>query len=226
MRQFVHEHDRIRQPPFRHVIDHEIPQDGPLLIAGLIGMIMWTWVKGTAILSVHDRQSEIPLSDLLGMLDRRPPPTFVPGTAIYLTAHPDFAPVALMHTLKHFKSLHEQNIILTIVTADVPRIAPTDRIRMETINPRFRRIVMTFGYMEEPNVPHELGLYQAPDWHFEIMTTSFIVSRRSLKLAARSAMPTWQGRLFIFLARNAADASAYFQIPAGRVVEIGTQVNV
>ena len=74
--------------------------------------------------------------------------------------------------------------------------------------------------------PHELGLYQAPDWTFEIMTTSFIVSRRSLKLAARSAMPTWQSRLFIFLARNAADASAYFQIPAGRVVEIGTQVNV
>ncbi len=197
----------------------------PLLIAGLIGMIMWTWVKGTAILSVHDRQSEIPLSDLLGMLDRRLP-TFVPGTAIYLTAHPDFAPVALMHTLKHFKSLHEQNIILTIVTTDVPRIAAEDRIRMETINPRVRRIVMTFGYMEEPNVPHELGLYQAPDWHFEIMTTSFIVSRRSLKLAARSAMPPWQSRLFIFLARNAADASAYFQIPAGRVVEIGTQVNV
>ncbi len=131
-----------------------------------------------------------------------------------------------MHTLKHFKPLDEQSITLTIVTTDAPRIAAAERLRMETINPRFRRIVMTFGYREEPIVPHELDLYRAPDWNFEIMTTSFTVSSRSLKLAARGALPTWQSRLFRFLARNAADASAYFQIPAGRVVEIGTQVKV
>ena len=197
----------------------------PLLIAGCIGVVMWTWIKGTAILAARDRDSEIPLLNLLGMLERRPP-SYVAGTAVYLTAHPDFAPVALMHTLKHFKALHEQNVILTIVTADVPRAFAEERVRMEVINPHFRRVTLTFGYMEEPNVPNALEACQVPGWTFEMMTTSFVVSRRALKLAARSAMPTWQSRLFIFLSRNAADASAYFHIPAGRVVEIGTQVNV
>ncbi len=197
----------------------------PLLIAGAIGTIMWTWIKGTAILAAKDRDSEIPLHALLRTLERRPPPT-IPGTAIYLTQHPDFAPVALMHSLKHFKSLHERNIILTIVTADVPRVPAQDRIELAAVDPRFQRLRMTFGFMEEPNVPLELERYQAPGWTFEIMTTSFLVSRRALRLAAQSAMPAWQSRLFIFLARNAADASAYFHIPAGRVVEIGTQVNV
>lgn len=85
---------------------------------------------------------------------------------------------------------------------------------------------MTFGYMEEPNVPQGLGLCRKLGWKFDIMSTSFLVSRRSLKLAAKSAMPVWQSRLFMFLARNAAGATDYFHIPAGRVVEIGTQVNV
>ena len=197
----------------------------PLLIAGLVITVMWTWVRGTAVLTRKDLQTEIPLADILRSLERKMPPT-VPGTAVYLTANPQLAPVALMHSLKHFKSLHEQNVILTIVTADVPRIGDAGRVTMEDITPRFRKVTMTFGYMEEPNVPHGLGLCRKLGWKFDIMSTSFLVSRRSLKLAAKSAMPDWQSRLFIFLARNSATASDYFHIPAGRVVEIGTQVNV
>ena len=197
----------------------------PLLIAALVITIMWTWVRGTAVLARKDLQTEIPLADILRSLDRKMPPT-IPGTAIYLTANPQLAPVALMHSLKHFKSLHEQNVILTIVTADVPRVPDEERVATSDISARFRQVTMTFGYMEEPNVPHGLALCRKLGWKFDIMSTSFLVSRRSLKLAAHSVMPNWQSRLFIFLARNSATASDYFHIPAGRVVEIGTQVNV
>ncbi len=154
------------------------------------------------------------LTDLLRSLDRKMPP-LIPGTAVFLTAHPQFAPVALMHSLKHFKSLHEHNVILTIVTADVPRIRDEDRVVMAEISDRFRQVTMTFGYMEEPNVPRGLALCRKLGWKFDIMSTSFLVSRRSLRLAAHSVMPNWQSRLFILLARNSAAATDYFHIPPG-----------
>lgn len=197
----------------------------PLIIAVLVVSMMWTWVRGSAVLARKDMQSEIPLADLLRSLDRKMPP-IIPGTAVYLTAHPQLAPAALMHSLKHFKSLHEHNVILTVITADVPRIRDEDRVVMADVSDRFRQVTMTFGYMEEPNVPRGLALCRKLGWKFDIMSTSFLVSRRSLRLAAHSVMPSWQSRLFILLARNSAAATDYFHIPAGRVVEIGTQVNI
>ena len=186
---------------------------------------MWTWVSGTRLLAERDRKAEIPLADFLDIIRKRPPAR-VPGTAVYLTAHPEQTPVALMHSLKHFKLLHEENVLLTVRTAEVPRIAEAERVVIEPVAAGFRRVTMTFGYMEEPNVPHGLALCRKLGWKFDIMTVSFLVSRRSLKPAARSELPLWQGRLFIYLARNAAGAADYFHIPAGRVVEIGTQVNL
>jgi KUP system potassium uptake protein len=97
---------------------------------------------------------------------------------------------------------------------------------METLNARFRLVTMTFGYMEDPNVPQGLAKCRELGWKFDIMSTSFLLSRRTLKLATKSSLPGWQRRIFIFMARNAAGASDYFHIPAGRVVEIGTQVNL
>jgi len=197
----------------------------PVVIAGVIVVVMWTWAKGRALLTAKDRLAEMPLAELIAQLRRKPLPVN-PGTAVYLTAHPDQAPVALLHSLKHFKSLHEQNVILTVRTAEMPRILDEDRVQMEVIDPAFRRVTLTFGYMEQPDVPQALGLCRKLGWTFDIMSTSFLISRRSLKLAAKSGMPVWQSRLFIFLARNAASATDYFRIPAGRVVEIGTQVNL
>ncbi len=197
----------------------------PLIIGGLLLTVMWTWIRGVGVLTEKDRASEMPLAALLGHLQTKPPAT-ISGTAVFLTANPEFAPAALLHSLKHFKSLHENNVILTIRTAGVPRVVDGERVEMHDIAPGFRQVTMTFGYMEEPNVPHGLALCRKLGWKFDIMSTSFLVSRRSLKLAAKSAMPGWQSRLFMFLARNGADATDYFHIPAGRVVEIGTQVNV
>ncbi len=197
----------------------------PLLIAALVCLVMWTWMRGTTVLARKDAQTEVMLDDLLKSLARKMPPS-IPGTAVYLTAHPEYAPVALMHSLKHFKSLHEDNVILTVVTSDKPRVTDAGRVEIEELAPRFRRVIMTFGYMEEPNIPAGLGLCRKLGWKFDIMSTSFLVSRRSLRLSAKSAMPVWQSRLFIYLSRNAAAATDYFHIPAGRVVEIGAQVNI
>ncbi|MDO8986229.1 potassium transporter Kup [Cypionkella sp.] len=197
----------------------------PLALAALVICVMLTWRQGTAVLVRKEHEAEVALTTILRQIETKPIPV-IPGTAIYLTSSPDTAPVALMHSLKHFKSLHAQNVILTIVTATIPRVAIEDRVQMEEINPRFRRITLTYGYMEDPNVPEGLILCRKLGWKFDIMSTSFLLSRRSLKLSSKSTLPGWQRRVFIFMARNAAGASDYFHIPAGRVVEIGTQVNL
>lgn len=197
----------------------------PLLIGALVSMLIWTWVRGTALLAFKERKAEVPLDEIIEQIERKPPPS-IPGTAIFLTAHPDHAPAALLHSLKHFKSLHQTNVILTVVTADVPKVPASERIVVEELGPRFRRVTLTFGFMDEPDVPKALAAAHDPAWTFEIMSTSFLVSRRTLKLAATSTIPLWQRRLFILLARNASGATDYFRIPAGRVVEIGTQVGI
>ena len=150
----------------------------------------------------------------------------VPGTAVFLTSDPDFAPTALLHNLKHNKVLHEHNVILTIKTADTPRVLEEDRVRITQISPLFAKVVLKFGFMESPNVPKGLAIARRQGWQFDIMSTSFFLSRRSLRPAAHSGMPRWQDRLFIGLTKMASDATDFFQIPTGRVVEVGTQVTV
>jgi KUP system potassium uptake protein len=195
----------------------------PLLMAAFMMLIMYTWVRGTAILARKSRRDDVPLMTMVEMLEKKPP-LRVPGTAIFLTSDPETAPVSLMHSLKHYKVLHESNVILTVVTADIPRVADNERIEIIKLSESFAQVTMTFGYMEEPNVPRTLGLCRQLGWKFDIMSTSFFVSRRSLRPSAKSEMPMWQDRLFIMLSRNASDATDYFHIPTGRVVEIGTQI--
>ena len=132
------------------------------------------------------------------------------------------APTALMHSLKHYKVLHKQNVILSVVTAQEPTVPDTDRVSIEKLNDLFMRVRLTFGYMEHPNIPKALAICRKQGWKFDIMTTSFFLSRRSLRASPNSGMPVWQDRLFIMLARTAADATEYFQIPTGRVVEVGS----
>ncbi len=197
----------------------------PLLMASAVGLLMWTWLRGTALIARKEVQATVSFEEVLRQILKKPLPV-IPGTAVYLTSTPEIAPAALMHSLKHFKSLHEMNVILTVQSMQVPRVSDEDRVEMTQLSPRFRKVTMRFGYMEDPNVPQGLLLCRKMSWKFDIMSTSFLLSRRTLKLAASSDMPGWQRRLYLFLARNALDASDYFHIPAGRVVEIGTQVNL
>jgi KUP system potassium uptake protein len=197
----------------------------PLLFGLAMAITIWTWRRGAAILTAKTRRTEVPLKDLIKSLAKRPPHV-VKGTAVFLTSDPDFTPTALLHNLKHNKVLHEHNVILTIETAQTPRVDPSERVRMETISDKFATVRLRFGFMESPNVPKALVIARKLGWQFDIMATSFFVSRRSLKPSAQSGMPQWQDHLFIALSRSANDATDYFQIPTGRVVEVGTQVTI
>ncbi|HKN08448.1 MAG TPA: potassium transporter Kup, partial [Pseudomonadota bacterium] len=197
----------------------------PLAFGGLVMVVMYTWRRGSRLLFEKTRRQEIPLNDLVRMLEKKPP-IRVPGTAVFLTSTPDCAPTALMHSLKHYKVLHQHNVILTIESEHTPRVEPSERVAIEEVGQTFTRVALRFGFMETPNVPRALAIARRLGWTFDIMSTSFFLSRRALKPAARSGMPRWQDRLFIMLARMANDATDYFQIPTGRVIEVGTQVTI
>jgi KUP system potassium uptake protein len=197
----------------------------PLALGAVVMVIMYTWRRGSRLLFEKTRKAEMPLAALVVRLEKKPPPS-VPGTAVFLTSDPEFAPTALLHSLKHYKVLHEKNVILTIETADTPRVSASERVRIEPVGETFARVTLRFGFMETPNVPKALAIARKLGWQFDIMSTSFFLSRRLLKPAAHSGMPRWQDRLFIALTRWANDATDYFQIPTGRVVEVGTQVTV
>jgi KUP system potassium uptake protein len=197
----------------------------PLLFGLAMAVTIWTWRRGSAMLADKNRRTEVPLDSLIKSLEKRPPHV-VKGTAVFLTSDPDFAPTALLHNLKHNKVLHEHNVVLTIETAQTPRVSLVNRVRMETVSDKFSKVRLRFGFMESPNVPKALAVARKLGWQFDIMSTSFFVSRRSLKLSAQSGMPRWQDKLFIGLSRSANDAIDYFQIPTGRVVEVGTQVAI
>jgi KUP system potassium uptake protein len=197
----------------------------PLALGAWVMLLMYTWRRGSRLLFEKSRKLEFPLADLVAMLEKRPPQR-VSGTAVFLTSDPISAPTALMHSLKHYKVLHEKNVILTIESAATPRVDPSERVRLEQISPTFTKVTLRFGFMESPNVPKALAIARKLGWQFDIMSTSFFLSRRALKPAAHSGMPRWQDHLFIALSRTANDATDYFQIPSGRVVEVGTQVTV
>ena len=197
----------------------------PLLFGATMVLLIITWRRGSGILINKTRRTEVPIDTLFRSLEKKSPHV-VPGTAVFLTSDPDFAPTALLHNLKHNKVLHEHNVILTIVTADTPRVREDERVQITPLSKHFSRVSLKFGYMEQPNVPKALAIARKHGWQFDIMSTSFFLSRRSLKPSAQSGMPLWQDHLFIALARSASDATDFFQIPTGRVVEVGTQVTV
>ena len=197
----------------------------PLLLGGAVMLLMYTWRRGSRLLFEKTRKLEFPLADLVAMLEKKPPQR-VSGTAVFLTSDPLSAPTALMHSLKHYKVLHDKNVILTIETAPTPRIDDADRVRLENIGTTFSKVTLRFCFMESPNVPKALAIARKLGWQFDIMSTSFFLSRRALKPAVHSGMPRWQDHLFIALSRSSNDATDYFQIPTGRVVEVGTQVTI
>ncbi|ETR74786.1 potassium transporter Kup [Afipia sp. P52-10] len=197
----------------------------PLSLGGLIMLVMYTWRRGSRLLFEKTRKLETPLLGLVESLEKRPPQR-VKGTAVFLTSDPQSAPTALLHSLKHYKVLHEKNVVLTIENVNAPRVHPDERVKMREISPTFSLVTLRFGFMESPNVPRALVIARKLGWQFDIMSTSFFVSRRLLKTAANSVMPQWQTRLFILLSRSANDATEYFAIPTERVVEVGTQVSI
>jgi KUP system potassium uptake protein len=195
----------------------------PVALGGGLVLVMWTWTRGSQALFARSHHDSIDLADLIAMLSRRPPrPTA--GTAVFLTSDPEKAPVALTHNLKHNNVLHEQNVILTVRTAETPRVPEAERVKLKRLGPAFTRVVATYGFMEQPNVLKTLADCRPLGLKLDIMSTSFFLGRRTVTPSAHSRLPAWQHRLFVYLMRNAANPTDFFHIPPGRVVELGTQV--
>ena len=197
----------------------------PLTMAALAMIVMWTWVRGSALLESKTHRDSIPMADLVRMLERKAP-VKVPGTAIFLTSDPAVAPSALMHNLKHNKILHERVVIMSVRTEDMPRVPQSNRYEVHEIADGFLAITVHFGFMESPRIPTALALMRKSGLKFDIMTTSFFLGRRTLKVAKHSDMPAWQDKLFVGLTKQATSATDFFSIPSDRVVELGAQLTV
>jgi len=198
----------------------------PLLIGGGLMGVMITWRRGTKIVAKKTVRDEVDLGDFIKSISGSSSISRVRGVAVFLTGNPNSTPTSLMHNLKHNKVLHEKNVILRVVTEDVPRVPEAERSSVEVVNDLFSRIELRFGYMESPNVPKALAACADRGFSFDIMSTSFFLSRRVIRPAVPSEMPRWQSLLFANMAKWADDASLYFRIPTGRAVEVGMQINV
>lgn len=198
----------------------------PIFIAAACMLMMWTWVRGTALLREKTRHIEVPLAAFVKSIEKKSAhaPVSVSGTAIFLTSDPESTPAALLHNIKHNRVLHEQNYILTITSTNTPKVPASERCSMERLSDRFARIQIRFGFMETQNVSQSLGLFRKSGVKFDIMSTSFYLGRRKLVPDRHSGMPHWQDRLYIAMANAAVDPSDYFRLPTNRVVELGSQV--
>ena len=197
----------------------------PLLLAGAVMAVMWTWVRGTALLFEKTHRDSIPTRDLIRMLDKSKPMR-APGTAIFLTSDPEVAPSALMHNIKHNKVVHERVIIMNVVTEPIPRVAPDKRFEVSDFSSDFKKVTLHYGFMESPRVPAALASMRKAGVKFDIMTTSFFLGKRTLKTSPTSGMPGWQDSLYVALSRQSANATDFFSIPSDRVVELGAQVTI
>ncbi len=198
----------------------------PLMIAGTMILLMWSWVSGTSYVQLISRRGAITIVALSEMLAKSKRLTVVPGTAVFLTSDPDNAPAALMHNLKHNQVLHEHNMIVRVNVATRPYVANADRISIHKVNDRFTRIELEFGYMEEPNVPKALALARKRGEKFDIMSTSFFLNRRSYRSSKAHGLPLWQEKLFVAMTKSAADATSFYRLPTNRVIELGQQLSI
>ncbi|WP_085033686.1 potassium transporter Kup [Ensifer aridi] len=198
----------------------------PILFAGTLMALMWTWRKGVRLLREKTTRSEVPLNQFIAAIGRKSEhaPVLVPGTAIFLTATPDTTPAVLLNNIKHNHVLHQHNVVMSVKTARVPYVPEEDRYSLTRLSDRFSRLEVRFGFMDDQNVSRALARCRKEGFKFEIMTTSFYLGRRKLLADPNSDMPKWQDRLFMAMAGSATDPTAYFHLPANRVVELGEQV--
>jgi KUP system potassium uptake protein len=205
----------------------KIPQGGwfPIAIGIVIFTLLTTWKRGRAILAERLQTETIPLDVFVTSIQATPPPR-VPGTAVFLTTAEGRVPPALLHNLKHNKVLHERVVLLTLKTRDVPTVPLAERLRIQDLGCEFRQIEAYYGFMEDQDIPtllEECGRRGAP---FDMMDTSFFVSRETLIPSAAPGMALWRDKLFASMSKNATRAIEYFNIPTNRVVELGTQIEL
>lgn len=205
----------------------KIPHGGwfPLVLGTVVFVMLTTWRKGRGLLMAQMKSEGLALKPFITSIAAHPP-LRVPGTAVFMTANLDSVPHALLHNLKHNKVLHERNVLLTVETLEVPNTAQEKRIQIEDLGNDFFVVRLYFGFAEEPNVPRLMESCEAKGLAFDMMDTTFFLSRETLVPTDRPGMALWRDKLFAFMSRNAESATAFFQIPGNRLIELGTQVEI
>ncbi len=197
----------------------------PLVVGTLMFAVMTTWKRGREALRARLADSYLPFDQFLRTIDS-PRLYRVPGTAVFMSGSPASAPIALLHNLRHNKVLHERVVILSLTTLDVPFVHEADRVQVEPIRPDLHRVTGRYGFMEQPDVPALLECCAAHGLKLEPAQTTFFLSRETIIPKRGAGMAPWRRRLFAALSRNAQPATAFFQLPPNRVVELGMQVEV
>jgi len=197
----------------------------PLVLGAAMLLLMLTWARGRGIVFERLKASGIPLRDFLRSLFENPP-LRVPGTAVFMVANADAVPHALLHNLAHNKVLHERVVFVTVAIEEVPWVPFDERVEQESLGNGCWQIKMHFGFKNRPDVPQALELCRAHGLAFDMMETSFFLSRETLIPVADGGMALWRERLFAAMARNASSVVEYFNIPTNRVIELGTQIEI
>ena len=204
----------------------KVPHGGwvPLVVAVIVYALMTTWKRGRTLLSSILRRSSLPLDLFLRDVANRKP-VRVPGTAVFMTSDPEGTPVVLLHHLKHNKVLHEQVMLMSIVSQEVPEVPDEERVEVERLPESFVRVVARYGFMETPNVPEIMEYCEESGiQHLRPHEISFFLGRERLIPTGSSRMARWRKQLFGIMSRNAQGATEFFQIPPNRVVELGAQI--
>ena len=196
----------------------------PLLIAVALFVVLTTWRRGRQLLIARKKERAIGRDDFIRLMADEIPR--VPGTAVFLTGDRDIAPGALLHNLKHNKVLHERVVFLTVKVEDVPFIAEADAIDFKDLGKNFYRLLLRYGFMQQPDIPRALELCAARGLPFEMMETTFVLGRDTVIPTKQPGMALWREHLFAWMTRNAASAKDFFRIPANRVVELGSQIEI
>jgi len=205
----------------------KIPDGGwfPIMIGIIVFTLLTTWKRGRIVLMERLAEDAMPL-DLFVQSIEASPPTRVQGTAVFLTASQNRVPHALLHNLKHNKVLHDRVVFLTVVTRDVPFVNDTERYDIKLLGCDFFTMTADYGFKEDPDIPALLEECGRRGFAFDMMETSFFVSRETLIATVAPGMALWREKLFVSMSKNAVKASEFFQIPTNRVVELGTQVEL
>ena len=196
------------------------------VIAGLaLFVLMTTWKRGKQLLVERIDEGGLPLDIFISSIAVQPPHR-VQGTAVFLTARPDAVPHALLHNLLHNQVLHEQVVLLTVVYEDIPRVPPNRRFEIDSYGEGFFRVILHFGFVDEPDVPQALKLCHLDDLDFSRMRTTYFLSRETVIASKLEGMARWREALFAFMLKNANGNLRFFNLPLNRVIELGTQVEM
>jgi KUP system potassium uptake protein len=205
----------------------KIPAGGwfPLVVGAGIFLLMTTWKKGRRILAERLLARAHPVEDFLREVAVRPP-VRVPGTAVFMNGTATGTPPALMHNLEHNKVLHERVVLLTVKTRQVPHVEPRDRVRVEPLGHEFYRLIINYGFMEDPDVPSVLENLEAPAPFIDPASATYFLGRETVIASKHPGMMIWREKVFALMSRNASSATAYFCLPPDRVVEMGSQIEI